>query len=127
MDIFSILYVALGGSLGAVARFLTSRVTVRYFEIFPMGTFLVNIIGSFLLGFVMFIALRDKAFSPDFRNFFAVGFIGSFTTMSTFAYESIRFWQLHEFGYFFLNISANVLLSLGAIVYGGYLATLMYR
>lgn len=126
-DIFSILYVALGGSLGAVARFLVSKTANSYLQPFPLGTLTVNFFGSLLLGFIMFAVLAGKNVPVDFRNFFAVGFIGAFTTMSTFAYESFRFWQIHEYGYFFLNIGANMILSLGAVAFGGYLVAVIYH
>ncbi len=120
------MYVALGGALGAVSRFITSRFMNQFFGVIPMGTLIVNVLGSFLLGFIMFAVLLGKNISPDFQNFFAVGFIGALTTMSTFAYESVRFGHLNEWSYFFLNMGANIILSLGAVACGGYIATLLY-
>ena len=79
-----ILSVAIGGSLGAVARYLINiSPAAGLFEKFPFPTFLINISGSFLIGFLM-ILLADKIeVSDNFRMAVIVGFLGAFTTFST--------------------------------------------
>ncbi len=114
-----LLLIGAGGFLGAVSRFLVSKYTSGFWGSFPLGTLLVNIIGSFFLGVIMYSILHDdRLISPEFRSFMAVGFIGAFTTMSTFAYESFRFVDLRDYALFGLNLSANLFLCLLAIYLG---------
>jgi len=84
------LLVGAGGSLGAVARFLLNTwVTGRYAPRFPWATFGINISGSFLLGLLMTLFLA-RIVSDPWRLFLMVGFLGAYTTFSTFEYESAR-------------------------------------
>jgi CrcB protein len=85
----TILAVAAGGALGAVARYLLA--VKLYGELgvgFPWGTFGVNILGSLMLGAVLGLVEERNAFSPEVRTAITVGFIGGLTTFSTFVYES---------------------------------------
>jgi CrcB protein len=113
-----LIYIGIGGFLGAVSRFLLSRFISNYFPSFPFGTLVVNVSGSFLLGLIVYSVLNGKNISPELRDFSTIGFIGAFTTMSTFAYESIRFSELSEYMYFGLNVFLNVFLSLLAVYVG---------
>lgn len=83
------LVVGLGGALGAVARWAGTE-WVRGFagDAFPWGTMAVNVLGSFALGFVM-VWLQSMAPSAQARQLVAIGFLGSFTTFSTFSYEAV--------------------------------------
>jgi fluoride exporter len=111
--------VGAGGFLGAISRYLVSKYTSGVWGSFPLGTLVVNVAGSFLLGAIMYGLLHDsRLVSPEFRSFMAIGFIGAFTTMSTFAYESFRFLDLRDYLMFGMNISANLLLCLLAIYLG---------
>ena len=74
--------IGIGGFLGAVSRYYLSEMASK--DVFPYGTLAVNFIGCLLLGFMLFSSLYT--FPVEYRNFIAVGFVGSFTTMSTFSY-----------------------------------------
>jgi len=84
-----ILIIGAGGFLGSVARFITSKYVQQLFPFsFPVGTLLVNILGSFLLGLVYGLMDRGELLSNEMRLFLTVGFCGGFTTFSTFVYEN---------------------------------------
>ena len=112
------LVIGIGGFLGANARYLIAGwAAQRFGAIFPYGTFMINISGSFALGFFMAF-LRDRAFiHPNYRLFFATGFLGAYTTFSTFTYESLR---LLQDGSLLLGFT-NVLGSMLAGLLGGFL------
>lgn len=122
-----ILYIGLGGFLGAVMRFLISRFIGNYFSSFPLGTLVVNVTGSLLLGFIVYSVSFGKSISPEFRDFMTIGFIGAFTTMSTFAYESFRLAELSEFMYLFFNLFLNVFLCLLAVYVGREFAMILNK
>ncbi len=122
-----IFYIGIGGFIGAVLRFLISRFINNYFTSFPLGTLTVNVAGSFLLGFIIYSTLGGKNISPEFRDFVTIGFIGAFTTMSTFAYESFRLAELSEYIYFGLNIFLNIFLCLLAVYFGRELGILLTK
>jgi len=120
-----ILYIGLGGFLGSVARYLVAKYINNYFSNFPLGTLFVNVTGSFLLGFIVYSFLTGKNISPEFRDFSTIGFIGAYTTMSTFAYESFRLMELSETMFFVFNVVLNVALCLLAVYFGKELAVLL--
>ncbi|STX28064.1 camphor resistance [Legionella beliardensis] len=120
---FSILSVAVGGALGAMARFGTVTLVQELFGLrFPFGTLVVNTIGSFLAGFIMIILLERFAVGDAWRLFLVVGFLGAYTTFSSFAWET---WALIESGkvlFFWLNILLNNVFSLSFAFLGIHLA-----
>lgn len=82
-------YVALGGAVGSVARYLLSiLMQARSGAGFPLGTLVINISGSLLLGFLLRYALDSSAISPEFRALATTGFCGGYTTFSAFSYET---------------------------------------
>jgi CrcB protein len=86
----SILYVALGGALGSVARWLVSGAVQRWAGgTFPWGTFAVNAAGSLAIGVLAAIALERTLVPPAARLFLIVGVLGGFTTFSAFSYETM--------------------------------------
>ena len=85
------LLIALGAALGANARYLVGVWAAnRLGADFPYGTLLVNVSGSFILGFLLAAATGRGSLSPEMRLLFAVGFLGSYTTFSSFAVESVN-------------------------------------
>jgi CrcB protein len=87
------LVIGIGGFLGANARYLLAGWATRQFGFaFPYGTFIINISGSFILGLFMTV-LQPRFLSPYYRLFFAVGFLGAYTTFSTFTYETLLLMQ----------------------------------
>ncbi len=125
--LLQLIYIGLGGFLGAVARFLTARFVNNYFPSFPFGTLIVNVSGSFLLGFIVYSLTSGRNISPEIRDFLTIGFIGAFTTMSTFAYESFRLAELSEYLYFGLNLFLNLFLCLLAVYAGRELGILLNK
>lgn len=102
------LAVAVCGGLGCLSRyFISGWVYALLGRNFPYGTFVVNITGAFIIGFLMEFGLRSVLLPPTLRIGLTVGFLGGLTTFSTFSYETFR---LLEEGSF-VTASANVLLS----------------
>jgi CrcB protein len=122
-----LIFVGLGGFLGAMSRFLVSKYTTNTLGVFPIGTLIVNVTGSFVLALISYLVLNGRSISPDIRSFTTIGFIGAYTTMSTFSYETMRFLDQGEYGYFFLNLFLNVGLCFGAIALGRYCAVLLTK
>jgi CrcB protein len=105
------LIVALGGALGSMLRFwaggyVGSRLGTR----FPYGTFVINLTASFLIGFVMTLLAERTHWSPNWRYLIPIGFIGGYSTFSTFEYETFRVFQDGEFLIVGLNIVGSVAL-----------------
>lgn len=98
-----ILIVGLGGLIGAILRYVISGIVQNGFY-FPLGTLFVNSSGSFLLSFIMYSSEYVGLLSGDSKNFLTIGMLGSYTTMSTFSYESFRMLESGEFKLFVLNV-----------------------
>ena len=113
----AILYVALGGMLGSVGRFLTSELMRRWApkSAVPLGTLAVNVIGCFVIGWLL---LGRKSIGEDMRLFLVVGVLGGFTTFSAFGYETLGLFQEDKRFAAFANIAANMVLGLGAVWLG---------
>jgi len=122
-----LLVVASGGALGAVARYLASGwVQDLAGGFFPWGTFAVNAAGSLLLGFSL-VWLQGTMASPEARQFVSIGFLGSFTTFSTFSFEAgalLRDGEWWRAGGYTLG---SVGLGIVAVVAGGVLASSILR
>ncbi|MEJ8818231.1 fluoride efflux transporter CrcB [Lacibacter sp. H407] len=106
------LLVGLGGAAGSMLRYAFS-VWLKHAS-FPLATFLVNIIGSFVIGLVFAYALRSESFAINWRLFLAAGICGGFTTFSAFSLESLSLLQQQRIGMFFLYVIGSLLLGLAA-------------
>jgi CrcB protein len=111
----NILIIGTGGFVGSVARYLVSHLnlTVAFYSV-PVGTLLVNIIGSFAIGFLTGIAEKSMILTPEWRLFLMVGLCGGFTTFSAFANENLMLMHNGQF--------LSVLLYTGLSIFLGFLA-----
>lgn len=117
------LLIAVGAALGANARYLVGVwAGSRLGADFPYGTFIVNIVGSFVLGFLLTLGTERLQLSPEARLLLAVGFLGSFTTFSSYAVESMNLWRDASLWRGLVNIIGNNLVGLFAAVLGAPLA-----
>ncbi len=115
----TLLLVGTGGFLGSISRYLVSRFMLSNFpSAFPYGTFVVNITGCFLIGFIFGISEKSSIITTGWRLFLAVGFCGGFTTFSTFANENLALLRDGEFFNFFLYTGLSVVLGLTATFIG---------
>lgn len=112
-------YIAIGGALGALSRYLVSTwIYNKSQQVFPYGTFTVNIVGCFLLGFVYTLTLERSLISPQVRMMISVGFLGAFTTFSTFSLETMNILKEGNLIVAILNIGLSVVLGLFAVWIG---------
>ena len=103
-----LLVVGLGGFLGAVARYGLSGLVHRYTSgSFPAGTLVVNVLGCLLIGGLACLVEERQLFTPEARLFLLIGFLGSFTTLSTVGYETFEFLRAGDFGMAGLNAVAK--------------------
>ena len=121
-----------GGGLGAVCRYLvTTHIGERFGVLFPFGTLTVNTLGSFLMGLIMGVLLllseRFELTTESFRLLLTVGFLGGFTTFSSFSMETMTLLRGGSYFYAIANILLNVLLGLLAVWLGLTLAKLAVR
>lgn len=113
------LAVAVGGALGAMLRYyLGGSLLARAATPFPTATFVINITGSFIIGFFLTLATERLPLSPHLRLAVAVGFVGAYTTFSTFEYETIRLIEEGHFITALLNVVLSVAVGFVA-VWGG--------
>jgi len=112
-------WISLGAIAGANLRYFLSRVIARVGDTsFPYGTLVINVTGSLILGF--FIAwTTERVFAdPMWRALVAIGFCGSYTTFSGFAYETMAYFEQGNWGLLMANVAANNLLCLAAVLVG---------
>jgi len=120
------LWIAAGAALGANARFLVSIWAAERFGIaFPFGTLIVNVTGSLLLGFVLELTTTRFLSSPEMRLFIATGFLGSYTTFSTYAVESLLLIRTGNIWLGLADVFGSVAIGLLFALLGIYLARLV--
>ena len=117
------LVVAAGGAAGAVARYgVTLAVAIFWRRDFPLATFLINVSGSFILGFFATLAAERAAIDPLWRLLVATGVVGAYTTFSTFEYETERLTESGALTWGIVNILTSVLAGFIAVRLGVILA-----
>lgn len=119
----NVLTVALGGAIGASARYGLGLVAIRVFGTgFPIGTLLANIIGGLLMGLLMGWIIRDTPEGANtIRLFTGVGVLGGFTTFSAFSLEAMRMIEEKAFGLFSIYVGLSVGLAIAAVALGLFL------
>lgn len=108
------LLVFIGGGLGASLRYMMGIIFTYYLKInYPYGTFIINILGSFLLGLFLMSSLLKNSSNTNLTIFLTVGFTGGFTTFSTFTYEAINLLNqklfMQSISYVFLSIICSII------------------
>lgn len=118
------LLVFVGGGMGAVSRYLVTTFMGNHLgSSFPYGTFAANIIGSFFMGAVMFYFINKSLPVPEqLRLLLLVGFMGGFTTFSSFSMETVSLMQNQHLVFSMLNVVGNVSLGIGAVLMGMFAA-----
>ena len=112
----NILAVGFGGALGAVCRYLLGQVIPKLGSGFPLGTFVVNLIGCFAIGLVVGLAGKHSNIDPRLILFLQTGICGGFTTFSTFSLESLTLIEEGKIAIGILYITLSVLLGLFALL-----------
>ena len=114
-----LLVISLGAILGANARWIISRYVAKVIgPVFPYGTLFINVSGSFIVGFFMIWATERVLLDPRWRLLIVVGFCGAFTTFSSFAFESMAYFEQGQWLLMSVNFLSNNLLCLGAALAG---------
>lgn len=119
-----IVYITLGGIAGTLGRwYLQGWIQTRSgLTGFPLGTLVINLAGSLIIGFVIRLATGSTVITPELRAGLTIGFCGGFTTMSTFAFESVRLLGDGEYWWAALYMGGTVIGCLAAVMVGTALA-----
>ena len=118
-----IFYVGAGGFLGSVVRYAVDGwVSRRYRGAFPLATFLINVSGCFALGLFLTLATERAAVDPRWRLFAGIGFVGAYTTFSTFEYETERLASAGGLAVAAANVVLSVVLGFFAVWAGSRMA-----
>jgi len=115
----TLLLVGLGGAAGSILRYLTGYAADKWIQAgFPVGTLIVNILGSFLIGLTIGLLDRCTITSPELKYLLVVGFLGGFTTFSAFTYENVNLLQTGNIGTALLYMMGSVVAGLAAVWVG---------
>lgn len=115
----SIIIIGIGGFIGTVLRFLTTRyIQIQFNTTFPLGTLLVNITGCFLIGVLYALTERGNLISNDIRLFLIVGICGGYTTFSTFSNDGLILLQNNEIFKFSMYASISVFVGILSTLLG---------
>jgi len=117
--VIKLLFIALGGAVGAASRWGMSLAMHRYFgNGFAFGTLSVNVAGSFLIGLLSILFFDRLSVGPDLRALILIGFLGAFTTFSTFSWETLSYLENGQLILAGMNVLLNVCLCLCAVWLG---------
>ncbi len=117
------LWISIGAVVGASARYFVSRFTAKIVTAsFPYGTLLINITGSLILGMFLIWSTERALPDPRWRLLIAVGFCGSYTTFSSYAFESFSLFEQGHYVLFASNVLANNVLCLAGVLAGAVIA-----
>lgn len=120
-----IIFIAAGGAVGSILRYWMSGLSFRCFPaVFPYGTMIVNLTGSFVIGFLWGIS-ETMLIAQHIRLMIFIGVLGSFTTFSTFSLENFNLFRDGEYFYFILNIILSVVFGIVLVFAGYFLARYM--
>ena len=120
------LAISIGAILGANARYWIALWTKELFATsFPLGTFIVNVVGSFLLGFLVALSLKRADLPQTTLLLLGTGFMGSFTTFSTFSVESVQLMSNGHWQLAFFNVVGSVVLGLSGVWLGSQVARMI--
>jgi len=120
------LAISLAAVAGANLRYLLSRLAAKQFgPVFPYGTLLINVVGSFIVGFSLVWTTQRALVDPRWRLLVVVGFCGSFTTFSSYAFETMAYFEQGQWSLMLANILTNNILCLGAVLGGMALARVL--
>ena len=115
--------VGVGGFIGAIVRYaLAVWIGQAWGRTFPLGTFVINVSGSFLIGLLMTLFTERYSFDPAWRLLFVVGFLGAYTTFSTFEYETGKLINDSEWFFAMMNVVLSVTAGFVALKFGEVLA-----
>ncbi len=115
----AILLVGLGGSLGAIARYLVGElIGARLGTGWPWGTFFINVTGCFLIAFFLSFATGRAGLAEGWRYLFPIGFVGAYTTFSTYAWETVRLGQTGAWARAAVYVLASTALGWAAVLVG---------
>ena len=113
------LVVAIGGALGAMSRYAVALLVAAFWKFdFPLATLLINVSGSLILGFFSTFAAERMAIDPLWRLLIATGFVGAYTTFSTFEFETQRLTESGAIGWALLNVTTSVIAGFAAVQLG---------
>lgn len=113
----NLFYIFIGGGLGSMLRYLISNYTQKLWNVnsFPMGTFLVNITGCLLIGFLTSYFMKND---NSLKFLLITGLCGGYTTFSTFSVENFSLWQNQQYGVLSLYVLLSLILGFGAVILG---------
>ncbi|GLS84760.1 fluoride efflux transporter CrcB [Paraferrimonas haliotis] len=115
-------FIALGGAMGASCRFLVAELCLALFgRGFPIATLTVNVVGSFLIGVMVSLIEQEVLLHGAWKQVIVIGFLGAFTTFSTFSMDNLLLLQQGEYLKMSFNMLANLILCFAAVAAGFYL------